>query len=184
MSQIDVEAYAAAAKPSADLVGEVGALTKRMVAAADEVEQLEAKLKDAKNRLRQLQCADLPQAMAQAGIKKLTTPDGWVVEIKDVIRAAIPKEYFDDAVGYLRAIGDGDMVKHEMKVQLGTGSDNVAAEIQGFLHDKYGVDAEFKASVHPSTLSAYVKEKLQAGADVPMEWFGVYQATEARIKRG
>jgi hypothetical protein len=44
--------------------------------------------------------------------------------------------------------------------------------------------AEQKTEVHPQTLRAFVKERVEAGEEFPMELFGAWVGQRAVIKRG
>jgi hypothetical protein len=46
-----------------------------------------------------------------------------------------------------------------------------------------GYAAEQKTEVHPSTLKAWVKERVETGETFPMELFGAYVGQRANIVR-
>ena len=41
-----------------------------------------------------------------------------------------------------------------------------------------------KADVHSMTLKGFVKERIEAGGDIPHQLFGVFTGNKATIKRG
>ena len=49
--------------------------------------------------------------------------------------------------------------------------------------EKEGYFAEQKTDIHPQTLRAFVKERVENGDDFPMELFGAYVGQRAIIKR-
>jgi len=48
---------------------------------------------------------------------------------------------------------------------------------------KHGYDAHTKTEVHPQTLRAFIKERVEAGEEFPMELFGAWVGQRATIKR-
>ena len=48
----------------------------------------------------------------------------------------------------------------------------------------HGLLPEQNTGVHPSTLKAWIKERMEAGDEFPMDLFGAYIGQRAIIKRG
>jgi hypothetical protein len=46
-----------------------------------------------------------------------------------------------------------------------------------------GFDPAHKTHVHPQTLKAWVKGRIESGQDIDFDTFGIYVGTEAKIKR-
>jgi hypothetical protein len=126
----------------------------------------------------------LPQAMLAVRMKKFELEDGSAVNIKDVVRASIPKPKSEEALDWLRDNGHGDLIKNVLVVTVDRGKDNVVAAIKDAAI-KLGVEEEnleTKTSVHPQTLSAFCRDMLERGADVPSDLLGLYVGKEAVIK--
>ena len=51
------------------------------------------------------------------------------------------------------------------------------------LASQQGYAAEQKTEIHPQTLRAFVKERVENGDDFPMELFGAWVGQRAVIKR-
>jgi hypothetical protein len=67
--------------------------------------------------------------------------------------------------------------------QFGKGDDDLAASFRN-MAEQQGYDAQQKTEVHPQTLRAFVKERVEAGDEFPMELFGAWIGQRATIKRG
>jgi hypothetical protein len=52
-----------------------------------------------------------------------------------------------------------DIIKNDVTCSFGKGEDNVAGDVVGMLQER-GFDPKTKTHVHPSTLKAFVKERI------------------------
>ena len=59
----------------------------------------------------------------------------------------------------------------------------MAGSVVEDLRQQYGLDPSQKTHVHPSTLKAWVKNRIEAGKDLDFDTFGVFVGTEAKISR-
>lgn len=164
-----------------DILLQITQLAERQRALVRAVALNEELLKATKEALRQVQEADLPMAMAEAGITAFTLEDGSGITLKDEVTASIPAKSKGEAFAWLDAHGFGDLIKTEVSTQFGRGEIAEAREIAEFLQSQ-GLAAEVSQSVHPQTLKAWVREQLAQGTNVPHELFGIYEATKAIIK--
>jgi len=171
------------AMPTNSEISEIAALAANQLFWQKKVTEAELLLKDVADRLRQVQEIDLPNAMAQAGVSSITLPSGEKVSIKEDIFASIPKDRLDQALGWLRNQGLGDVIKNAVTVAFGKGEDEQANELLRILTEHHWRQlADQKMSVHPQTLKALIKEQLAKGTNVPFELFGVVPFTKAIIK--
>ena len=172
------------AMPTNSEISEIAALAANQLFWQAKVTEAELLLKDAADRLRQVQEIDLPNAMAQAGVSSITLPSGEKVSIKEDIFASIPKnELYHEALDWLREHGFGDVIKNAVTVSFGKGEDEQADELLRILAEHHWRQmADQKMSVHPQTLKALIKEQLAKGTNVPFELFGVVPFTKAIIK--
>jgi hypothetical protein len=67
-------------------------------------------------------------------------------------------------------------------VSFNTGQDNVVGAVVDDLRTQ-GLDPVQKTHVHPQTLKAWVKNRIESGKDIDFETFGVFVGTEAKITR-
>jgi uncharacterized small protein (DUF1192 family) len=168
--------------PSDAALASVSELVARQIRLEDEIASAEAQLKAKNEDLRRVAFDELPAAMAELGLKDVRTTAGARVEIKSFVQASITKARQEEAFAWLRDHGHGDLVKHEVKVALGAGEDEIAAEIVESIRAR-GLIADDKATVHAQTLKAFLREQIENGADVPLDLFGAYLGQEARIHR-
>ena len=78
--------------------------------------------------------------------------------------------------------GLGDIIKNEISVSFGKDEDNKAASYVD-LAKSQGLEPARKMKVEPMTLKALVRERIEAGKDMPTEIFGVYTENKTTIKR-
>ena len=82
----------------------------------------------------------------------------------------------------LRNNGLGDIIKNEISVSFGRGEDNKAAHYAELAKGQ-GLDPTQKLKVEPMTLKALVRERIEAGKEMPTELFGVFSENKTTIKR-
>ena len=162
-------------------LGGIAKLAEDIAQKEADVAALEEKLKDAKKALLRLTDEELPLLMTELGVSSFKLSDGSQVEIKKTYGASIPVNSREEAFEWLRSNGHGDMVKNVVSVGFGMGEDSMAAEFKDLAMSK-GLHPDQKESVHPSTLRAFVKDRVEEGAEFPMELFGAYIGQRAIIK--
>lgn len=145
------------------------------------VADLEEMLKKAKAVSRELAERQLPDAMTELGLSELKLSDGSKLTIKDIVQASVPKGRLSEALDYLEVVGAGSLIKGEVTVEFSKGQKEAAEGLVEQL-DKQGYQPAFAFSIHPQTLSAWVREQLQAGADLNLDLLGVYTGKKAVIK--
>jgi hypothetical protein len=108
--------------------------------------------------------------------------DGLTVSRKMMVHASIPVDRKDEAFAWLREHNLDDIIKNDVTVSFGKGEDNIAGDVVGFLQER-GFDPSTKTYVHPSTLKAFVKERVTDGKPIDLDLFGAFIANAAEIKR-
>ena len=143
----------------------------------DMVNKLDDQLKEAKRELLKLTDEDLPAMLQELGLNSFELEDGSKVTVRPTYGAHIKAENRETAFGWLRANGFDDMIKNTVSCNFGRGEDQEAAE---FIDHAQGLGyaAEQKTEVHPSTLKAWVKERVQNGETFPMELLGPSSGNE------
>ena len=104
--------------PSNEGLGGVQKLANDILAAQLRVENLEADLKAAKQTLLKLTDEDLPSQMTEIGLTNFTLADGSKVDIKETYGARIKKADEGKAFDWLRAHGEGDIIKNTVTVRF------------------------------------------------------------------
>lgn len=147
-----------------------------------EVAVLEQKLKDEKKALLKLTDEELPTMLAEIGLSSMKLDDGSEVTVKPTYGASILVDNRPAAYEWLREQGYDDIIKNTVACQFGRGEDDKASAFKAFA-EKEGYLAEQKEEIHPQTLRAFVKERVENGDDFPMELFGAYVGQRAVVKR-
>ena len=146
-----------------------------------QIEEAEQHVKDLKFKKRKVDQEDIPMLMEEMGVDSLTV-DGHKVSVVNFVHARIPEEKRDQAYSFLRSIGEADIIKNDVTVSFSAGQDNMAGAVVDDLRNQ-GYEPAQKTHIHPSTLKAWVKNRIESGKDLDFETFGVYVGTEAKIKR-
>ena len=144
---------------------------------------LENDLKKAKKGLQKLTDEDLPTMLQEIGLSSMKLDDGSEVVVKQTYGASILVDNRPAAFEWLREKGYDDIIKNTVACQFGRGEDDKASSFKA-IAEKDGYYAEQKTEIHPQTLRAFVKERVENGDDFPMELFGAYVGQRAVIKRG
>ena len=145
-------------------IAKVRQLVERLMGLQSRQTELALQLEAANRELRQVKEVDLPTLLDEVGVNSLVV-DGHSVTVKteyfpNVVKANEQK-FFD----WLRSTGHDDLIKNEIKVAFGRGDDQKAAKLYLQLAAKY--ETTQKLSVHASTLKAFVREQMEAGAPLP-----------------
>jgi len=157
-------------------------LVRQAQKAQERVERLEDTLKAAKAELRRLLDVELPATMAELGVERINLRDGSALEVKQVVDARIPRAKQAEALAWLREHGYGDLIKSQVVASFGAGDDEVARAAQLYL-EEIGAPVQAKETVHPQTLKAWARERLEAGDEIPDDLFGLYTGETVRIKK-
>jgi hypothetical protein len=120
--------------------------------------------------------------MDEMQITKLKLKDGESVEIKKIYGAYISPDQQEAAFTWLRNNGLGDIIKNDITVTFGKGEDNKAAEY-AVLAKGQGYEPVQKIGVHPQTLKAMVRERLESNQDVPSDLFKPFEGNQTKITR-
>lgn len=169
-------------KVSQQGLGSVAEIARAIRAAEDRIAHVEEQLKEYKKELLKLTDEDLPAMLQELGLSSFTLDDGSTVEVKPTYGASIKVDNRPAAFEWLREHGYDDIIKNTVACSFGRGEDDRASAFAAFA-EREGYFAEQKTEVHPQTLRAFVKERVEAGDEFPMELFGAYVGQRAVIKR-
>ena len=148
----------------------------------DEIANAEESLKKLKEKAKVVSSVEIPAMMDDMQITKLKLKDGESVEIKKIYGAYIPPDQQGAAFTWLRNNGLGDIIKNDITVTFGKGEDNKAAEY-AVLAKGQGYEPIQKIGVHPQTLKAMVRERLESNQDVPSDLFKPFEGNQTKITR-
>ena len=166
--------------------------TDNIQSLADQVEKLEDlqkrlelqedNLKNTKKQIDHLSGEVIPTMMSEMGLSHLKLMDGSSVDVKPNYSASITIANREAAFGWLRNNGLGDIIKNEISVSFGRNEDNKAADYAA-LAEGHGYQPQQKLKVEPMTLKALVRERIEAGKEMPTEIFNVFVGNKTTIKR-
>jgi|TARA_R110000796_G_scaffold52750_1_gene124213 hypothetical protein len=156
-------------------------LVRKLRAVEDNISDAEQHLKALKAEKQKLSVENIPALMDEMGVERLDV-DGVTVTRKMMVHASIPKDRKDEALGWLRSEGLDDIIKNDVTCSFGKGEDNIAGDVLGMLQER-GYAASAKTYVHPMTLKAFVKERMESGKPIDLDMFGAFVANAAEIRR-
>jgi len=138
-----------------------------------EIEKAEKDLKQKKKNLEHISGEVIPTMMCEMGLSHLKLMDGSSVDVKPHYSANITIANKEAAFNWLRQNGLGDIIKNEISVSFGRNEDNKAAGYADFARGQ-GFQPTQKLKVEPMTLKALVRERIEAGKELPTELFNVF----------
>ena len=147
-----------------------------------EVEDADKQLKEKKKNLDYLSGEVIPTMMAEMGLSHLKLMDGSSVDVKPHYSANVTVANKEAAFNWLRNNGLGDIIKNEISVSFGRNEDNKAADYAALAQER-GFQPTQKLKVEPMTLKALVRERIEAGKEMPTELFNVFVGNKTTIKR-
>jgi hypothetical protein len=166
--------------------------TENIQSLADQVEKLEdlnkklivqeEVMKDLKKEYQRISGEVIPTMMSEMGLAELKLQDGSHLKVSTTYRATITEANKETAFNWLRDNGLGDIIKNEILVSFGRNEDNKAAEYANLAKGQ-GFQPTQKMKVEPMTLKALVRERIEAGKEMPTEIFSVFTENKTTIKR-
>jgi len=148
----------------------------------DQIKNAEESVSKLKEKQKTLSQFEIPTMMEEMHITKLKLKDGESVEIKKIYGASIPVDRQEAAFTWLRDNDLGDIIKNDITVTFGRGEDNKASEY-ATLAQGQGFEPVQKIGVHPQTLKAVVRERLESGQEMPSDLFKTYAGNSTKITR-
>jgi hypothetical protein len=142
----------------------------------------EGTLKDLKEQADKISSEIIPNLLAEQGLASLKLADGSGVDVKKTYSCTIKKDSVDAAYTWLRDQGLGDIIKNEVSVVFGKGEDTRANELLD-LAEQEGYQPNQKQKVEPMTLKALYRERIEAGLDMPSEFFHTFVKDQTKISR-
>ena len=159
---------------------------------ADKIKELQAQqaqlqvqedaVKQKKKDIEYLSGEVIPTMLSEMGLSFLKLQDGSSVEVKTNYSATITQANKEAAFNWLRENGLSDIIKNEISVSFGRNEDNKAADYAELAKGQ-GLEPRQKLKVEPMTLKALVRERMEAGKEMPTELFNIYVGNKTTIKR-
>ena len=148
----------------------------------DQLINMEKDMKKIKEQADKIGSEIIPNLLAEQGLASLKLADGSSVDIKESYNCTIKKDKLESAFEWLRNNGLGDIIKNEVAVQFGKGEDNKAEQLLG-LAVREGYEPSQKQKVEPMTLKALFRERIEAGLDMPSQFFHTFVKDQTKIGR-
>ena len=168
--------------PADNYIRSVSNLAEAMLRWSGVIKDLEERLSHAKGEFNRIAEEDLPQLMIEVGIAKIELETGETVEVKPTYGAHIKAANKPEAFQWLRENNLDDIIKNTVSLAFGRGEDDRAREFID-VATAAGHVPDQKTDIHPQTLKAWVRERIEGGESIPMELFGVFAGQRATIKR-
>jgi len=148
----------------------------------DQVKAEEQALKDKEKEIERISGEVIPTLLSEMGLSSLKLADGSAVDVKPYYAANISLKNRESAYSWLRQNGLGDIIKNEISVSFGRNEDNKAAEYADLAKGQ-GYQPTQKLKVEPMTLKALVRERVEAGKEMPTDIFNVFVGNRTKITR-
>ena len=182
MSNIDFEKDQQEVIKKTDTIQSLADQVERLESLQTRLELQEDNIKNTKKELEHVSGEIIPTMMAEMGLAHLKLMDGSSVDVKPHYSATITQANKEAAFNWLRNNGLGDIIKNEISVSFGRNEDTRAADYADLAKGR-GFSPTQKLKVEPMTLKALVRERIEAGKEMPTEIFGVFSENKTTIKR-
>jgi len=154
----------------------------KLRAMEDQLKIMEEALKTRKKEIDRISGEVIPTMLSEMGLSQLKLTDGSSVDVKPFYSATISAQNKDRAYNWLRTNGLGDIIKNDISVSFGRNEDDKAARYAD-LAKSNGFQPTQKLKVEPMTLKALVRERIEAGKEMPTEIFNIFVGNKTTIKR-
>ena len=182
MSNIDFETDQQQVIQKTDNIQSLADQVERLEKMNRGIEKTEESLKEQKKQKDHVSMEVIPTLMSEMGLAELKLVDGSVVTVKPNYSASITVANREAAFNWLRNNGLGDIIKNEISVSFGRNEDNKAADYATLAQER-GFQPTQKLKVEPMTLKALVRERIEAGKEMPTELFNIFVGNKTTIKR-
>ena len=179
---IDFEQDQQDAMKKTDNIQSLADQVERLETLNERLESLEGHIKNTKSEIQKVSGDIIPTMMSEMGLAELKLHDGSHLKVSTSYRATITEANKVAAFNWLRKNGLGDIIKNEISVSFGRNEDNKAADYAALAQER-GYQPTQKLKVEPMTLKALVRERIEAGKEMPTEIFGVFSENKTTIKR-
>ncbi len=148
----------------------------------DEFKNAEEALKKKQKEISRISEEVIPTMLSEMGLSSLKLADGSAVDVKPFYSASISVKNREAAYKWLRDNGLGDIIKNDVVVSFGRHEDNKAVDYAN-LAKSHGFEPTQKLKVEPMTLKALVRERIEAGKEMPMDTFNVFVGNRTKLTK-
>lgn len=162
-------------------MSEVSKLATQQIELQKVVINLESQIKQAKKELKVIQEDLLPAALSEHNVTSINI-EGNEIKVENFYSASIPKDKQEQAFSWLIDNGYGDLIKNVVSTNFVRGQEDKAQTFVEELASR-GLSVSTRKWVEPMTLKAFVKDLVTKGQSIPMDDFGVFIGTKAKITK-
>lgn len=152
---------------------------KDQLALETRIERGEKVMTELKAQLQQLRTKTIPDLMTELGIDEFKLNTGEKITIKPFYTASVVN--MTTFYEWLKEHGHEHILKVDVLVPVGKGQVEKAEKIQKKILGS-GITCNVVTTIHPQTLKAFVKERIEAGEDIPVECARTYVGKQTNIK--
>ena len=145
------------------------------------VPELEEALRRRKEELSKVKEFDLPNAMESLRMSSFDLRGWGTISVKEDVYSAITEQNREAAFKWLVDTDNDGIIKASLTSDFGKGQEDDARALAKLLDDA-GFSYSSKRNVHPQTLKAFVRKRLEAGEPVPVDLFSVHVKKVATVK--
>ena len=164
-------------------VAAIADLCKRANEKKELIAKMEEELKQLKKELLKLTDEDIPDTMTEIGVSEYKLIDGSSVTLKPTYGAHISEDNQQEAFQWLRDNELDDIIKNTVSVEFGRKEDEQALAFKELVEDQKYEPVQV-TNIHPQTLKAFIRERIEKGMEIPNHLFGVWAGQRAVIKKG
>ncbi len=148
--------------------------------AETQVTLIEAQLRAAQKKVRDLSEFKIPELMDELEMTSFKTKSGVSIEVLDKLSAGQLTQANPDALEWLRENDQGGLIKTLVSVPFTAGSEADADELVEQLSGE-GIASTKSLMVHQSSNAAAIASMLKEGIDVPIKLLKGYQRRVAKV---
>ena len=138
-------------------------LAEELFDAQQTAKKAEEALARAQAEVQRLEEQEIPALMDDLGMERFTTASGFSVSVEPSVHASISEANREAAIRWLEEHGEGGMVRRDLILGFNAEEEDQIAR----LRNEVEYPSKIVRNVHPSTLRAWVRRRLEEGEEVP-----------------
>lgn len=168
-------------------IEELQAVCEQFIDKQSQIKELEEKLAQANSDLKLLSEETIPSMMEELGVEEIKLKTGEIISTVMDVYASLASTNTDPeqkaaAMGWLNDNGYGDIIKVKVNANFGREEHDAAMQLFNDLAQQ-GYNVNYDENVHPATLKAFIKERLQAGDNIPLSLFNANQYNKTVVRK-
>ena len=148
-----------------------------------QISEKEEELKAIQAEHREVSWKQLPELMQRLNLDSFSLANGYTISINEKLRLSLPAANKQQAMLWVDDNGGSALVKRAFIIEFSKDQEKFARKFQrDCAKRKNALPMEESKTVHSSTLTKFISDKLKNGDEVPLELFGAYQQRISKIK--